>query len=79
MCIWLLDHTHDKTLLTYIVNLAKKHHMVWFSMGVATKFAQEILAKHYQLQGKNIMIKALPRFLARDARQVPEDIRLQVR
>ncbi|KAF9020148.1 RNA polymerase II mediator complex subunit, partial [Haplosporangium bisporale] len=78
MCIWLLDHTHDKTLLTYIVNLAKKHHMVWFSMGVATKFAQEILAKHYQLQGKNIMIKALPRFLSRDARQVPEDIRLQV-
>lgn len=79
MCIWLLDHTHDKTLLTYTVNLAKKHHMVWFSMGVATKFAQEILAKHYQLQGKNIMIKALPRFLARDARQVPEDILLQVR
>ncbi|KAG0022181.1 RNA polymerase II mediator complex subunit [Podila clonocystis] len=78
MCIWLLDHTHDKTLLTYIVNLAKKHHMVWFSMGVSTKFAQEILAKHYQLQGKNIVIKALPRFLARDARQVPEDIRLQV-
>ncbi|KAF9335702.1 RNA polymerase II mediator complex subunit [Podila minutissima] len=78
MCIWLLDHTHDKVLLTYIVNLAKKHHLVWFSMGVSTKFAQEILTKHYQLQGKNIVIKALPRFLARDARQVPEDIRLQM-
>lgn len=45
MCTWLMEHTIDKTLLTYVVNVAKKHHMVWASMNVQTKFAQDILAK----------------------------------
>ncbi|KAG0050520.1 RNA polymerase II mediator complex subunit [Gryganskiella cystojenkinii] len=78
MCIWLMEHTIDKTLLTYVVNVAKKHHMVWTSMGVLTKFSQAILAKHYHLLNKNILFKALPRYLAHEAVNVPEDIRLQM-
>ncbi|KAG0201412.1 RNA polymerase II mediator complex subunit [Mortierella sp. GBA30] len=78
MSTWLLEHTLDKTLLTYIVNLAKKHYMVWAAMGVMTKFSQAILAKHYSLQSKNITLKVLPRFLAFEAHDVPEDIRAQM-
>ncbi|KAG0270717.1 RNA polymerase II mediator complex subunit, partial [Linnemannia exigua] len=78
MCIWLMDHTSDKTLLTYTVNVARKHYMVWSAMGVLTQFSQAILAKHYNLQGKNVLFKALPRFLALEAHNVPEDIRIQV-
>ncbi|KAG0305990.1 RNA polymerase II mediator complex subunit [Dissophora globulifera] len=76
-CIWLLDHTSDKALLTHVVNVAKKHYMVWAAMGVLTQFSQAILAKHYNLQGKNILFKALPRYLAFEAPAVPEDIRTQ--
>lgn len=45
MCIWLMEHTSDKTLLTYTVNVARKHYMVWAAMGVLTQFSQAILAK----------------------------------
>jgi hypothetical protein len=45
VCIWLMEHTADKTLLNYVVNVAKKHSLVWASMGVHTKFSQAILAK----------------------------------
>ncbi|KAG9324909.1 hypothetical protein KVV02_008471 [Mortierella alpina] len=78
LCTWLLEHTLDKTLLTYIVNLAKKHYMVWAAMGTMTKFSQAILAKHYSLQSKSIPLKALPRYLAFEAYNVPEDIRAQM-
>ncbi|KAF9994218.1 RNA polymerase II mediator complex subunit, partial [Entomortierella chlamydospora] len=86
MCTWLLDHTSDKALLTYVVNVAKKHYMVWAAMGVLTKFSQAILAKvdgvyivdHYNLQSKNVLFKALPRYLAYEAHNVPEDIRIQM-
>ncbi|KAF9284208.1 RNA polymerase II mediator complex subunit [Mortierella alpina] len=78
LCTWLLEHTLDKTLLTYIVNLAKKHYMVWAAMGTMTKFSQAILAKHYSLQSKSISLKALPRYLAFEAYNVPEDIRTQM-
>ncbi|KAF9127762.1 hypothetical protein BGW39_005654, partial [Mortierella sp. 14UC] len=78
MCIWLMEHTSDKTLLTYTVNVARKHYMIWSAMGVLTQFSQAILAKHYNLQGKNVLFKALPRFLALEAYNVPEDIRIQV-
>lgn len=78
MCIWLMEHTSDKTLLTYTVNLARKHYMVWAAMGVLTQFSQAILAKHYNLQGKNVLFKALPRFLALEAHNVPEDIRIEL-
>ncbi|KAF9981469.1 RNA polymerase II mediator complex subunit [Mortierella antarctica] len=74
----LFEHTLDKTLLTYIVNLAKKHYMVWAAMGTMTKFSQVILAKHYSLQSKSIPLKALPRYLAFEAYNVPEDIRAQM-
>ncbi|KAG0369656.1 RNA polymerase II mediator complex subunit [Gamsiella multidivaricata] len=77
-CIWLLDHTSDKALLTYVVNVAKKHCMVWTAMGVLTKFSQAILAKHYSLQSKNVIYKSLPRYLALEAHNVPEDIRAQM-
>ncbi|KAF9923613.1 RNA polymerase II mediator complex subunit [Linnemannia zychae] len=78
MCIWLMEHTSDKTLLNYVVNIARKHYMVWAAMDVLTQFSQAILAKHYNLQAKNILFKALPRFLALEAHTVPEDIRLQL-
>ncbi|KAF9107477.1 RNA polymerase II mediator complex subunit [Mortierella sp. AM989] len=55
MCTWLLDHTSDKALLTYVVNVAKKHYMVWASMGVLTKFSQAILAK---MEGDLVSSKA---------------------
>ena len=45
MCIWLMEHTSDKTLLTYTINVARKHYMVWAAMGVLTQFSQAILAK----------------------------------
>ncbi|KAF8928477.1 RNA polymerase II mediator complex subunit [Dissophora ornata] len=83
MCIWLLDHTSDKSLLTYVVNVAKKHYTVWAVMGLLTKFSQAILAKyamlqHYNLQGKNVIYKALPRYLAFEVHNVPDDIRAQM-
>ncbi|KAI1317908.1 RNA polymerase II mediator complex subunit [Mortierella claussenii] len=78
VCTWLLEHTSDKALLTYVVNVAKKHYMIWAAMGVLTKFSQAILAKHYTLQAKNVHFKALPRYLAFEAHNVPEDIRMQM-
>ncbi|KAF9137964.1 RNA polymerase II mediator complex subunit [Mortierella sp. GBA39] len=78
MCIWLMEHTSDKTLLTYTVNVARKHYMVWAAMGVLTQLSQAILAKHYNLQGKNVLFKALPRFLVLEAHNVPEDIRIEL-
>ncbi|KAF9937690.1 RNA polymerase II mediator complex subunit [Modicella reniformis] len=45
MSIWLLEHTSDKALLIHVVNVAKKHYMVWAAMGVLTRFSQAILAK----------------------------------
>ncbi|KAG0229269.1 RNA polymerase II mediator complex subunit [Actinomortierella wolfii] len=78
MSTWLLEHTVDKGLLLIIINVLKKHRDVWASMGVLTRFSQAILNKHYSLQSKNLSVKALPRYLAFDASQVPEDIRLQM-
>ncbi|KAF9155624.1 RNA polymerase II mediator complex subunit [Linnemannia schmuckeri] len=78
MCIWLMEHTSDKILLTYTVNVARKHYMVWAAMGVLTQFSQAILAKHYNLQAKNVLFKALPRFLALEAHNVPDDIRIEL-